>query len=196
MDIPPLKTLQKFLSRYNKIKVKEMLDMKKILCAVLVAAMLLGSVDMTAFAAENDAQISAVEADTAAEADTADEATVENAAEADTADEAVAEDEAEAADEAVAEDESTSEDTEDNNTDKSNGDIVDIVIKTEEAVSENDTTEEIPVSEEAVLTEAGAASGACGTSCTWTLADGVLTISGTGAMQDFEKNGGVLHGIR
>ena len=64
------------------------------------------------------------------------------------------------------------------------------------APAEQSAAEEAPVVDAAVAEEAveetaeapaedGASSGSCGSNATWTLADGVLTISGSGAMEDY-----------
>ncbi len=97
------------------------------------------------------------------------------------------------------EDEADAEETEENNEFGNVSGVEDVIEENEETESDSAQEEEMeedtlqeqtnPVAVEAAVDEEGVTSGSCGENVTWQFADGVLTISGSGAMEDYSSTG-------
>lgn len=157
---------------------------KKILCTLLVSVMLLTSVDLTAFAtevqggSETESTTIAMEDETEKEevsvsGDIITESSVE---------EEVVMESTEAVEEKIDGDVEkellSSEEQEEVN------ELNDISTEIETEEQPEETEQEIIIVEEVSMIED---SGQCGDNLIWTLKDGILTISGTGAMWDYSK---------
>lgn len=182
----------------------------RILAGILTVVMLLSSVPSAVYAVGGESGIVAVtgqetvdeegdltESDTGAKGQEETEAPGEDSGEKETGETSKEDVGAEAGDagETADRDETPGDDGEESGAGKSG---------TEDAVEENEETESDSAQEEeveedtlqeqtntaavdATVDEGAAASGSCGENVTWQFADGVLTISGSGAMEDYQS---------